>query len=61
MTMKKVYEVVYYDDEGNKELINTFEHYSDAEECYMKCMEGDKEAQTTLSYDIEELFKGVPW
>lgn len=60
MTMKKVYEVVYYDEEGNKELINKFDHYVDAEQCYQKCMEGDKEAQTNQSYDIEESFVGVP-
>jgi hypothetical protein len=52
--------VVYYDEEGNKELINKFEHYVDAEECYQKCMEGDREAQINQSYDIEESFVGVP-
>ena len=58
--LKKIFEVVYYDEDGNKEIINTFDNYSDAEECYRKCMEGDKEAQINQSYDIEEGMTGSP-
>jgi hypothetical protein len=58
--LKKCFSVVYWDESGKKEIINTFDNYSEAEEVYMKCMEGDKEAQINMSYDIEEGYLGVP-
>jgi hypothetical protein len=58
--LKKTYDVVYWDESGKKEIINSFQHYADAEECYRKCMEGDREAQINQSYDIEEGYAGVP-
>jgi len=58
--LKKTWDVVYWDESGKKEIINTFDNYVDAEEVYRKCMEGDKEAQINQSYDIEEGFRGVP-
>ena len=56
----KSYDVVYWDEEGKKEIVNTFSNYAEAQACYQRCMEGDKEAQTNLSYDIEEGMTGVP-
>ena len=58
--IKKVYTVVYWDEDGKRESINTFSSYQEAEQCYLKCMEGDKEAQINQSYDIEEGYLGVP-
>lgn len=58
--LKKCYTVVYWSEDGKKEAINTFTTKEEAEEVYMKCMEGDKEAQINMSYDIEEGFLGVP-
>ena len=58
--LKKVFDVVYHDEFGNKEIINTFDNYSEAQECFLKCMQVDREAQTNQSYDIEESYKGVP-
>ena len=58
--LKKIFEVVYHDEFGNKEIINTFFNYADAEECYRKCMEGDRSAQINHSYDIEEGVIGSP-
>jgi hypothetical protein len=58
--LKKIFEVVYWDEEGKKEIINTFENYAEAQACYQRCMEGDKEAQANMSYDIEEGITGVP-
>jgi len=58
--LKKTYDVVYYNEEGEKEIINSFNNYSEAHECFLKCMEGDKEAQINQSYDIEEGYAGVP-
>ena len=58
--LKKTWDVVYWDEDGKKEIINSFDNYVDAEEVYRKCMEGDKEAQINQSYDIEEGFRGVP-
>ena len=58
--LKKVFDVVYHDEFGNKEIINSFDNYSEAQECFMKCMKADSEAQINQSYDIEEYHKGVP-
>jgi hypothetical protein len=58
--LKKTWDVVYWDESGNKEIINTFDNYPDAEEVFRKCMEGDKEAQINQSYDIEEGMTGSP-
>jgi hypothetical protein len=58
--LKKRFDVVYHDEFGNKELINSFNNYSEAYQCYMKCMKSDHEAQINQSYDIEESYTGVP-
>ena len=58
--LKKIFEVVYWDEDGKKEIINTFSNYAEAQACYQKCMEGDKEAQANMSYDIEEGMIGSP-
>lgn len=58
--LKKTWDVVYWNEDGKKEIINSFDNYSEAEVVYMKCMEGDKEAQINQSYDIEESITGVP-
>ena len=55
-----MFDVVYHDEFGNKELINSFDNYSEAQACFMKCMQVDKEAQINQSYDIEESYRGVP-
>ena len=56
----KSYDVVYWDEEGKKEIVNTFRTLEEAQQVYFKCMEGDKEAQINASYDIEESYQGVP-
>jgi hypothetical protein len=58
--LKKTYDVVYWDEEGNREIVNSFDNYSEAYQCFMKCMESDKQAQINQSYDIEEGHMGVP-
>jgi hypothetical protein len=58
--MKKCFTVVYWDESGKKEAINTFMTKEEAEAVYMKCMEGDPESQINQSYDIEEGYLGVP-
>ena len=58
--LKKCYTVVYWSEDGKKEAVNTFMSREEAESVYFKCMEGDKEAQTNMSYDIEEGYLGVP-
>ena len=58
--LKKTWDVVYWNEDGKKEIINSFDNYSEAEAVYQKCMEGDKEAQINASYDIEEGYVGVP-
>ena len=58
--LKKTWDVVYWGEDGKKEIINSFDNYSEAQEVYQKCMEGDKEAQINMSYDIEESYMGVP-
>ena len=58
--LKKMFDVVYHDEFGNKELINSFDNYSEAQSCFMKCMQVDKDAQINQSYDIEEGYAGVP-
>ena len=56
----KTYDVVFWNEDGKKELVNSFKRKQEAEEVYLKCMEGDKEAQINASYDIEEGYAGVP-
>ena len=56
----KTWDVVYYDENGKKEIINSFPTMDQAMAVYFQCMEGDKEAQTNMSYDIEEGYVGVP-
>ncbi len=58
--LTKSYDVVYWNEQGEKEIINSFPTKEQAEEVYFKCMEGDKEAQLNASYDIEESYQGVP-
>lgn len=58
--LKKIFDVVYHDEFGNKEIINTFDNYAEAHECFLKCMKVDREAQINQSYDIEESYTGVP-
>ena len=58
--LKKTYDVVYWTESGEKELINSFTTKTEAEETYFKCVEGDKEAQENQSYDIEESYIGSP-
>ena len=58
--LKKCFTVVYWNEDGEKEAINTFMTKEEAEAVYHKCMEGDKEAQENMSYDIEEGYLGVP-
>mgnify|MGYP006129952983 FL=1 len=58
--LAKSYDVVYYDESGEKEIINSLPTLEQAIAVYFQCMEGDKEAQTNFSYDIEEGFVGVP-
>lgn len=58
--LKKRFDVVYHDEFGNKELINSFDNYIDAQACYMKCMSVDEDAKITQNYDIEESYTGVP-
>ena len=50
----KTWDVVYYDESGKKEIINTFATMDEAMAVYFQCTEGDKEAQINMSYDIEE-------
>ena len=50
----KTYDVVYYDEDGKKEIMNSFATMDEAVAVYFQCTEGDKEAQTNMSYDIEE-------
>ena len=57
--LKKRFDVVYHDEFGNKELINSFDNYIDAQECYMKCMSVDEDAKITQNYDIEESYSGA--
>lgn len=58
--LKKCYTVVYWNEDGEKEAINTFMTREEAEKVYFNCVEGDKEAQANMSYDIEEGYLGVP-
>ena len=58
--LKKTYDVVYWTESGEKELVNSFSTKTEAEETYLKCVEGDKEAQVNQSYDIEEGYIGSP-
>ena len=58
--LTKSYDVVYWNEQGEKEIINSFPTKEQAEEVYLKCMEGDKEAQINASYDIEEGYVGAP-
>ena len=58
--LTKTYDVVYWNEQGEKEIINSFPTKEQAEEVYLKCMEGDKEAQINASYDIEESYAGSP-
>lgn len=58
--LTKTYDVVYWGEDGKKELVNSFKTREEAEEVYLKCMEGDKEAQINASYDIEESYAGSP-
>ena len=41
--LKKTYDVVYWTSDGEKELVNSFATKSEAEETFLKCMEGDSE------------------
>ena len=50
----KTWDVVYYDENGKKEIINSFATMDEAMAVYFQCVEGDKEAQINMSYDIEE-------
>jgi|TARA_B100001057_G_C22677487_1_gene882415 hypothetical protein len=50
----KTYDVVYYDEDGKKEIMNSFATMDEAMAVYFQCVEGDKEAQINMSYDIEE-------
>lgn len=58
--LKPTYDVVYWDEDGKKELINTFDTMEEAEKCLFRCYEGDKNAQVNQSYDIEQGYMGVP-
>jgi hypothetical protein len=58
--LTKTYDVVYWGEDGKKELISSFPTKEQAQQVYFKCMEGDKEAQINSSYDIEEGYVGVP-
>ncbi len=58
--LKKTYDVVYWTSDGEKELVNSFSTKTEAEETFLKCMEGDSEAQENQSYDIEESYIGSP-
>ncbi len=58
--LTKSYDVVYWSEDGKKEIVNSFPTMEQAQEVYFKCMEGDKEAQVNMSYDIEEGYVGVP-
>ena len=58
--LTKTYDVVYWGEDGKKELIISFPTKEEAQQVYFKCMEGDKEAQINNSYDIEEGYVGVP-
>jgi hypothetical protein len=58
--LTKTYDVVYWDEGGKKEIINSFPTMEQAQLVFFKCMEGDKEAQINASYDIEESYQGVP-
>ena len=58
--LTKTYDVVYWDESGKKEIVNSFSTKEQAQEVYFKCMEGDKQAQINASYDIEESYVGVP-
>jgi len=58
--LTKTYDVVYWNEDGKKELVNSFKTKEEAEKVYFKCMEGDKEAQINASYDIEEGYTGAP-
>ena len=56
----KTYDIVYYDENGDKDIIGRFATMDEAVAVYFQCTEGDKEAQTNMSYDIEEGYVGVP-
>ena len=58
--LTKTYDVVYWDESGKKEIVNSFSTLEEAQQVFFKCMEGDKEAQINASYDIEEGYVGVP-
>jgi len=58
--LTKTYDVVYWDESGKKEIVNSFSTMDEAQQVFFKCMEGDKEAQINSSYDIEEGYVGVP-
>ena len=58
--LTKTYDVVYWDESGKKEIVNSFPTKEQAQEVYFKCVEGDKQAQINDSYDIEEGYVGVP-
>ena len=58
--LTKTYDVVYWDEQGKKEIVNSFSTLEEAQQVFFKCMEGDKEAQINVSYDIEESYVGVP-
>ena len=51
---------MYWTSDGEKELVNSFSTKTEAEETFLKCVEGDKEAQENQSYDIEESYMGSP-
>ena len=58
--LKKTYDVVYWTSDGEKEIVNSFSTKTEAEETFLKCMEGDSDAQENQSYDIEESYMGSP-
>ena len=58
--LTKTYDVVFWNEDGKKEIINSFSTMEQAQLVYFKCMEGDKEAQINASYDIEESYTGSP-
>ena len=51
---KKTYDIVYYDENGDKEVIYSCSTFEEATAVYFQWTEGDIDGKKNMSYDIEE-------
>ena len=50
--MREVFQVVSYDQDGEPEVLGSFDNFDKAEDFYFKCVEGD-DKHDPLEYIIE--------